>query len=90
MAVVGVILLIVLVAFLGALAGAMWVLWAIVRLASVTIEEANEEPFKKVLVLFEDAIEKYYLAKVGNDLDSVNLQMEVIYNHGEDDDYEQV
>lgn len=90
MAVVGVILLIILVAFLAALAGAMWVLWAIVHLASVTIDEADEEPFQKVLDLLEDAIEKYYRAKFGNDLDSVELVMDVTYNHGEEDDYEQV
>lgn len=82
MAVVGVILLIILVAFLAALAGAMWVLWAIVHLASVTIDEADEEPFQKVLDLLEDAIEKYYRAKFGNDLDSVELVMDVTYNHG--------
>ena len=85
MAVVGVILLIILVAFLAALAGALWVLWTIVHLASVTIDEADEEPFGKVLDLFEDAIEKYYRTKFGNDLDSVELQMEVTYKHKEDD-----
>ena len=90
MAVVGAILLFILVAILGALAGAMWVLWAIVHLASVTIDEADEEPFQKVLDLLEDAIEKYYRAKFGNDLDSVELVMDVTYNHGEEDDYEQV
>ena len=90
MAVVGVILLIILVAFLAALAGALWVLWAIVHLASVTIDEDDEEPFQKVLDLLEDAIEKYYRAKFGNDLDSVELVMDVTYNHGEDEDYEQV
>lgn len=90
MAVVGVILLIILVAFLAALAGALWVLWTIVHLASVTIDEADEEPFQKVLDLFEDAIEKYYRAKFGNDLDSVELVMDVTYDHGEDEDYEQV
>ena len=78
MAVVGVILLIILVAFLAALAGA------------ITIDEADEEPFQKVLDLLEDAIEKYYRAKFGNDLDSVELVMDVTYDHGEDEDYEQV
>lgn len=90
MAVVGVILLIILVAFLAAMAGALWVLWTIVHLASVTIDEADEEPFQDVLELFENAIEKYYRLKYADDLDHVELNMEVTYDNREEDDYEQV
>lgn len=90
MAVVGAILLIILVAILGALAGAMWVLWAVVHLAAVSIDKADEEPFQDVLELFENSIEKYYRLKYTNDLDNVELNMEVTYDNREEDDYEQV
>ena len=90
MAVVGAILLFILIAFLGALAGAMWVLWAIVHTAAITINEADEEPFQDVLELFENAIEKYYRLKYADDLDHVELNMEVTYDNREEDEYEQV